>query len=226
MGRSRRTERDERRRALGQNFLRDREVIDALTHGVRPGEVVVDVGAGTGALTLPLARAGAQVLAIEADPVWGRKLKQRVRSAGLGDRVDVVVGDLRRVQLPGPPYRVVACPPYDHTTALLRRLLDDPVTGPERADLVLQWEVARKRAARPPTTLLSTGWAPWWEIMLVGRIPASAFRPRPTVDSGWLAVRRREPALLPAEVAGAFADFLRARWGGWQGRGDRSGGEG
>lgn len=202
-----------RRRALWQNFLADSRVADALTATVQPGDLVVDLGAGAGALTLPLARAGARVLAVEADPLHGGRLRQRARSAGLAARIRVVVGDLRTVPLPAQQrYRVVANPPFGQTTALLRRLLDEPAAGPVRADLLLQEEVARKRAASPPTTLLSTTWAPYWEFELVRRVPRTAFRPQPAVDAAWLTITRRDPALLPLAFAGDFAAFVRARW--------------
>jgi 23S rRNA (adenine-N6)-dimethyltransferase len=72
--------------------------------------------------------------------------------------------------------------------------------------------VALKRAASPPATLLSTAWAPWWEVELARRIPARMFRPMPRVDGGLLAIRRREPPLLPARMAEPFAAFLHQGW--------------
>lgn len=206
--------RQSQRRTLGQNFLADAGIADALAATVSPGELVLDLGAGAGALTLPLARAGARVVAVEADPVWARRLEDRARRAGLGQSIRVVTGDLRTVPLPRRAYRVVANPPFGHTTALLRRLLDEPVTGPVRADLILAEQVARKRAAQPPATLLSTTWAPWWEFALVRRVPRTAFRPQPSVDAGWLAVTRRQPALLPPTFAADYASFVRDRWAG------------
>ena len=97
--------------------------------------------------------------------------------------------------------------PFGATTAILRHLLDDTRSGLVRADLVVQWEVARKRAAMPPTTLLSTTWAPWWSFDVGRRIPASAFRPVPMVDAAVLRVTRRTPPLLPEHMAGAYASL-------------------
>ncbi len=84
--------------------------------------------------------------------------------------------------MPRRPFRVIGSLPFGTTTAILRHLLEDAGSGLQRADLVVQWEVARKRAAIPPTTMLSTAWAPWWSFEVGRRIPAAAFRPVPSVD--------------------------------------------
>lgn len=208
----RRTLRDERRRRLGQNFLRpelaERWVADA---DLRPGERVVEIGAGLGAVTLALARRGLEVDAIELDPVWAMRLRERVRREAQR-RVRVVEADFRAWPLPATPFRVVGALPFSATTDILRRLLDDPRVPLLRADLIVQWEVARKRAEDPPSTLLSTVWAQWWRFALGARIPAHAFRPVPPVDAGVLVVTRREAPLLPASLARDYAAFVRARW--------------
>ncbi len=200
------------RRRLGQNFLgpelAERLVAEA---GVRAGERVVEVGAGARARTLALARHGARVLAVELDPRWAARLRERVRRAGLA-RVRVAAADFLAVPLPREPFRVVGSLPFGRTTDVLRRLLDDPFLPLERADLVVQWEVARKRAAVPPATLRSAAWAPWWELRLGRRIPAAAFRPMPRVDAGVLVVTRRAPPLLPPTMAAGWARFVRAHW--------------
>ncbi len=210
----RRTEWDPRRRSLGQHHLADPAVVRKVlrTVEVADGDLVVDLGAGGGALTVPLARTGARVLAVEVDPVWAGRLRARVRQAGVADRVRVVQADLRRVVWPDEPYRVVANPPFNLTTALLRRLLDDPTAGPTRADLIVQAAVARKRAQRPPTTLLSASWAPWWDCSTDLRIDRRAFRPAPRVDAALLTFRRRDPPILPPALAPAFTTLLRPAW--------------
>ena len=124
----------------------------------------------------------------------------------------VVEGDFLSLPLPSHPFRVIGSLPFGRTTDILRRLLDDPCVPLVRADLVVQWEVAQKRAAAPPSTLRSTVWAPWWEFRLQHRIPAGEFRPIPRVDAGVLVVTRRDPPLLPPNMASPYARFVHRHW--------------
>ena len=209
MSARRRTDRDWRRRRLGQNFL-DPATADQIVDqaGFVPGELVIEVGAGAGALTRALARRAVRVIAIESDPQWARRLREQLANRG----VHVVASDFLTAALPREPFRIVGSLPFGRTTDILRRLLDDPVTPLYRADVIVQWEVALKRAATPPATLLSTAWAPWWEMHLARRILAASFRPVPRVDAGLLTITRRDPPLLPVTMARRYADFVRREW--------------
>jgi len=208
----RRTPRDERRRALGQNFLRDpRVVADVLgTLHPPPGALVVDLGAGDGALTLAAARAGHRVLAVELDPAWARLLRRRTHDI---HGVEVLRGDALAVRLPPEPFWAVSAAPYGIGTALVRRLLSD-AHGLAAAAVVLQRETARRLAGRPRTGRFAATWAPWFELAVTRTIPAAAFRPRPSVESALLLVTpRRRPLLSPAAF-GAYVRFLDAPFGG------------
>ncbi len=208
-----RTPRDERRRSLGQNFLRPEradQLVDAA--GFDAGDLVVEIGAGRGALTYALARRGVHVVALEKDPHWAGSLRREVRRRHLDGRVRVLCCDALDYRKPRRPYRVIGSLPFGATTAILRHLFDDPDSCLVRADLIVQWEVARKRAVMPPSTLLSTTWAPWWSFEVVRRIPAAAFRPVPSVDAALLCVTRRDPPLLPSRMASAYGSFVRRQW--------------
>jgi 23S rRNA (adenine-N6)-dimethyltransferase len=207
-----RTARDERRRRLGQNFLRfavGRQLVEAADF--RPDELVVEIGAGRGALTLALGRLPIDVLAVELDPIWAERLRAELRGAGCR-RVQVVHADFFAFPLPRRPFRVLGSLPFARTTDVCRRLFDDPSLPLERADLIVQWEVAARRAERPPANLLSSTWAPWWEFRLGRRIPAAEFRPIPRTDAGVLVATRRRPALLHPTLARAWAGCVRAHW--------------
>jgi 23S rRNA (adenine-N6)-dimethyltransferase len=187
-------------RARGQHFLRSSALAADIVRaaGVRPGELVVDVGAGTGVLTAALARADARVVAIEVDPDLAARLRQRFPQ--------VVEGDALLVPLPREPYRVVANVPFDGATSILRRLLADPslVT----ADVILQWEVAAKRAAVWPSTALGVRWGAAFELALVRRVPREAFAPPPAVDAGLLRASRRAEPLVSAREEHRYARFV------------------
>jgi 23S rRNA (adenine-N6)-dimethyltransferase len=207
----RRTDRDWRRRQLGQNFL-DPATADQIVDqaAFAPGELVVEIGAGSGALTRALVRRALRVIAVEPDPVWARRLREQTARSTPG--VHVVARDFLAVTLPREPFRVFGSLPFARTTDILHRLLDDPAIPLRRADVIVQWEVAVKRAATPPVTLVSTAWAPWWEMHLARRIPAAMFRPVPRVDAGLLAITRRDPPLLPVAMARPYADFVQREW--------------
>jgi 23S rRNA (adenine-N6)-dimethyltransferase len=209
---AKRTPRDERRRRLGQNFLRA-DLADALVADAafRPGDLVVEIGPGRGACTFALSRREVRVIALEKDPALADALRDEVRRSGLRN-VTVRRADALDAELPRRPFRVFGSLPFGATTAILRRLLGDPAGSLERVDVVVQWEVARKRAAAPPSTALSTAWAPWWTFEVGRRIPARAFRPVPRVDAAMLHVSRRLPPLLPVHMAPAYIDFVQRQW--------------
>lgn len=150
---------------------------------IRPGELVLDAGAGRGALTAPLLDAGARVIAVELHP--GRAAYLRERFAGRN--IVIVAGDVLTTPLPRRPFRVVASPPYSISAALLRLLLapDSRLTA---ADLILQRAAARRAcdAGRD-----ATRWLRRWDLRLGTPLPRRAFVPPPRVDSVVLVARRR-----------------------------------
>ena len=181
------------RHELGQNFLVDRKfqsiVVDSATSAKLP---VVELGAGDGALTRPLSRKSTDLTAVEIDPRRVRKLKE-----DLGRKAKIVRADLLRYRLPPEPHTIVANLPFHITTAALRRLL--PAPHWQRAVLLTQWEVARRRAGVGGGSLLTATWAPWFEFELICRVPARAFRPVPSVDGGIFVATRRATPLVEAK---------------------------
>ncbi|MDA0162440.1 rRNA adenine N(6)-methyltransferase family protein [Solirubrobacter ginsenosidimutans] len=190
--------RTQRRRALSQNFLHDQSVIAEVIGTLHPppGTLVVDLGAGAGALTRRLARTN-RVLAVELDPRWADHLRTHARAWG---DVTVQRADALTVGFPRERFHLVSNAPYHVGTQLVRRVLTD-AHGLERGVFVLQLETARRLAG---DGRFAATWAPWFELRVHGRIPPRAFRPAPSVDSAVLTVVPRPvPLLSPA----AFADY-------------------
>jgi 23S rRNA (adenine-N6)-dimethyltransferase len=185
-----------RRAELGQHFLAGGWLAAELVEhvGVGSGDLVVEIGAGTGVLTEALARRAGRVVAVEYDP----RLAERTR-ARLADypNVRVVTADARTLPPPRRPFRVVANLPFGSTAAILRRLLGDPRTRLERADLVVQEQAARRYAARRPGSPEMIGWGAWYDLAAGRRLGPSSFRPPPRVGAAVLVATRRRPPLVP-----------------------------
>jgi 23S rRNA (adenine-N6)-dimethyltransferase len=156
----------------GQHFLRPdvaRQLVAAA--GVRPDDLVLDLGAGTGVLTALLAARAARVVAIERDPKLARRLARRMPA-----NVSVHERDLADLWLPHRPFRVVANLPFAGSNRVIRRLLARgvPLLG---ADLVVELGVARRWIERSP------------RCSITRRLDRTCFVPPPSVDAAVLRIR-------------------------------------
>jgi 23S rRNA (adenine-N6)-dimethyltransferase len=190
--------------AGSQHFLRTQALAAELVRdaGIGAGDLVLDLGAGSGRLTAELVRVGAQVVAVELDP----NLVSRVRDRWSG--VKVVQGDAACIPLPREPFRVVANLPFDRTTAILRHLLDSPLVPLVRADVIVEWGVALKRALPWPSTVNDVVWGAWYSSAVTRRLPQCSFEPAPSVDAGVLVFERRAHPLVPPELGGSYRRFV------------------
>jgi 16S rRNA (adenine1518-N6/adenine1519-N6)-dimethyltransferase len=219
----------------GQNFVIDANTVRRIvrTAGVGPGDTVVEVGPGLGSLTLALLEAAAHVTAIEIDDVLAAALPATVaaRLPEAADRFDLVHSDAMAVtELPGPPpTALVANLPYNVAVPVLLHMLAT-FPGIERTLVMVQAEVADRLAAGPGNKVygVPSVKANWYaEVKRSGSIGRSVFWPAPNVDSGLVALVRRDPPRTTASrqevfavVDAAFAQrrkTLRAALAGWAG---------
>ena len=141
---------------------------------------MVELGAGTGALTAPLVRRGVRVIAVELNHKRAATLRDRFAKHD----VTVVRADLAVLRWPRRPFQVVASPPYNLTTELVRRLLS--LRQLQSADLVLQRAAAQRFVHDAPGRFAHT-----YSLDLGMQVPRKAFNPPPRVDSAVLRIRRR-----------------------------------
>jgi 23S rRNA (adenine-N6)-dimethyltransferase len=171
-------------RRWGWHQLADRWAATLVAEAqIAPHDLVIDVGAGTGAITHQLVQRGAQVLAVELHHDRAVSLRARFDAR----RVTVIVVDAADLRLPRRPFRVVANPPFSVTTALLKRLTA-PGSRLVRADLVVPTHVARRWARGD-----APGANRWRRefIATEGRsLPRSAFTPPPPHGTAVLTIRR------------------------------------
>ncbi len=196
------------RKRFGQHFLHHRAILERIAGALAPGpgDLVLEIGPGRGALTEALASRGARVVAIEKD----RDLVPVVRARVPGARIvegDALAFDWREAAgaRPGEALLVTGNIPYNITTPLLDLALTPP--RPARIVFLVQKEVADRLAAPPGNKVygaLSVGVQAVARIEKLFGVPAGAFSPPPKVDSAVIRLVPLEAPLVPDARIPAF----------------------
>lgn len=199
------------RKALGQNFVHDSNTLRRIVSasGVTKTDHVLEVGPGLGSLTLALLDRGAELTAVEIDPVLAERLPKTVAEHSHSEinRLTVINADvleLRRADLPTPPTAVVANLPYNIAVpALLHLLAEFPTI--RTVMVMVQAEVAERLAAEPGGKEYGVPSAKvrfFGNVRRYGSVSPTVFWPIPRVYSGLVRIDRHETSPWPTE--GAF----------------------
>ena len=193
---------------LGQNFLRDPDVVSRIVSlaGLGKNDTVLEPGAGYGTITEQLQAVAAQVIAVEKDRWLAAFLRSRFRNT---PSIQVVEGDVLKVQLP-PFNRVVGTPPYSVSSKLVLFLLSSKF---EAAHLVFQKEFGERLLARPGTAdygRLSVTAQRKLVVSPLLHIRRGAFYPVPKVDSLLLSFTPKPEQIREGHDDEVFNDLVRA----------------
>lgn len=196
------------RKRFGQHFLNHRAILDRIAEALDagPGDLVLEIGPGRGALTEALVARGARVSAIEKDRDLIPLVRERVPAARIveGDALELDWRDAAGA-LPGEPLLVAGNIPYNITSPLLDRALAPP--RPLRIVFLVQKEVADRLAAAPGSKTygaLTVGVGAVARIERLFGVPAGAFVPAPKVDSAVIRLVPLADPLVPDAHRAAF----------------------
>jgi 16S rRNA (adenine1518-N6/adenine1519-N6)-dimethyltransferase len=193
-------------KGLGQHFLIHQATADKIAASINPepGDVVVEIGAGLGALTLPLSRSGALVIAVEIDAELATFLRKELEKMN-GKGVKIECMDILELDLIGlhdrfqRKMKIIGNLPYNISSPVLFKLME-AANYLKEAVLMLQDEVAERVLAGPGHKeygILSVIVAYHSECKRVMRLKPSQFHPPPKVDSQVISLSFRDCPLTP-----------------------------
>lgn len=207
------------RKRFGQHFLSDEEIISRIVQAIdpRPGQRIVEIGPGDGAITLPILRKSGKLTVIELD----RDLVPRIqaRCAGVGEveiiNADVLNVDLGQLAGTGGTLRVVGNLPYNISSPILFHCIEhlDAISD---MHFMLQREVVERMAAAPGSKVygrLSVMLQLACRVEPLLAVPPQAFRPPPKVDSAVVRLTPLPRAQRPLEHLGLITRLVRAAFG-------------
>ncbi len=195
-------------KSLGQNFLQDEEVIGKILDGsdIGPEDLVIEVGPGSGALTVEAARRAGRLVAVELDSRLIPVLKAALVNA---DNAEIINGDILKTDIAAlirdnrgtGKVRIIGNLPYYITTPIIMKFLEEGESV-DTITVMMQKEVADRLTAAPGTKecgaiTLETGY--FAEVSRVCDVPKEAFVPMPKVESAVLRldVRKEPPVQVP-----------------------------
>jgi 16S rRNA (adenine1518-N6/adenine1519-N6)-dimethyltransferase len=206
------------KKSLGQHFLVDRNIIDMIVLAIdpKPGDHLVEIGPGQGAITLPLLARHGELTAIEFDRDLIAPLSDAARGVG---RLTVIHKDVLQVdftRLAGEGrLRLAGNLPYNLSSPILFHALEHAAVVRDM-HFMLQKEVVDRMAAGPGSKVygrLSVMLQAYCTVQPLFDVPPAAFRPPPRVDSAVVRMLPRDPATVGIVRPQRFVEVVRAAFG-------------
>ena len=208
---------------LGQNFLHDTRVIDNIVLAIapQPGDVIVEIGPGQGALTFPLLKKHGEVTAIEFDRDLHAPLQAAARAHG---NLHLIAGDVLGVDFSAlaaqrsdahGQIRLVGNLPYNLSSPILFHALDH-ASAIRDMHFMLQKEVVERMAAGPGSKVygrLSVMLQAYCSVTPLFIVPPGAFIPAPKVDSAVVRLVPKPHGKIEVADHASFANVVRAAFG-------------
>lgn len=183
-------------KSKGQHILKNPMLIDTIVQksGIKPTDVVLEIGPGTGNLTKKLLELAKSVVAIELDPRMVLELQRRFQGTPFSNKLKVIQGDVLRCDLPYFDI-CVANIPYQISSPLTFKLLSHRPTF-RCAVIMFQREFAMRLVAKPGDNLycrLSVNTQLLARVFHLLKVGKNNFRPPPKVDSSVVRIEPRKP---------------------------------
>lgn len=210
----------QKKKSLGQNFLKNKGVLREMVNAanITPGETVLEIGPGKGALTEALLSAGARVVAIEKDHRLIPILEETFSDAISEKKLTLIEGDILELfqnipELFDTPFKVVANIPYYISGALLRIFLQSDMQ-PTAMVLMLQREVVKRIVARDEKeSILSLSVKAYGVPSYVATVKKELFSPKPKVDSAILAINGISKKFFEETTESDFFHLIKTAFG-------------
>lgn len=199
--------RDCRRVAYSNNRTINRKAISTLVErsGIKQGDTVYDIGAGTGVISRVLLSKGARVIGIEKDREVCRKFLEQLVTE---DRFELYIDDFLQSDFrPEIPYKVFSNIPFNHTVEIISKLLFN-VNPPEDCYLVIQKEAAGMYLGTGGETMKSLLVKPLYWVDIVYHFDRKDFFPVPSVDIVLVQFERRRCRLVPERYYPLYREFI------------------
>lgn len=178
----------------GQHLMHNKRLINEIVNKsqVSKQDLVLELGAGEGALTTILSEKARKVLAVEYDEKFVDKLEQIP-----ANNIKIIHNDILRISLPKEPFIVVSNIPYAITTNIMKMLLNNPNNKLERAFIVMEKGASKRFTASIVRDSYVMAWRMWFDLKVERSISREYFSPPPKVDSALLSIRRKKSPLVP-----------------------------
>ncbi|AET38522.1 putative dimethyladenosine transferase Ecym_3003 [Eremothecium cymbalariae DBVPG len=181
---------------LGQHILKNPLVAQGIVDKaqIKPSDIVLEVGPGTGNLTTRILEKARKVVAVEFDPRMAAELTKRVHGTAAEKKLEIILGDFTKTEL---PYFDVCISntPYQISSPLVFKLINQP-RPPRVSILMFQREFAMRLLARPGDSLycrLSANVQMWANVMHIMKVGKNNFRPPPQVESSVVRIEIKNP---------------------------------